>query len=383
MHDHAALRGAGPRPILHVIDCLRTGGTERQMLELLRYLDRDRYRPIVACFQRVGELEEELVRLGVPIFQFPLLGTLLRFNTAVQVNRLAALCRRERIQIVHAHDLYSNLIGVLSARLAGVPVIASRRDLGHWIPRLQQRALRVSLRLSSCVLANAEAVAQVAHNKEAVSKKKLWVVQNGIDWEAFASAAAREPSPPLPSKKDGAIRVAMVGSMFLPDKGHRDLLQTATLLSARGRKINWLLISDGALRPSLEAERDRLGLSGSVHFIGRRQDVPSILQRSDLLVHPSWSEGFPNVILEAMCAGLPVVATTVGGCPELVDNGHTGLLVEPKRPDLLAEAVDRIISQPVLARTMGERARDRVRERFSVRRLCRRVESLYDELLGE
>jgi glycosyltransferase involved in cell wall biosynthesis len=364
--------------VLHVVDCLNVGGTERQLFELIRRVDRRRFRPLVACFKAKGELLPRLRELGIEPLEFPLGGTLLHATTAVQIARMALYCHLEKVKIIHAHDFYSNLIGVAAAKLAGARAIASRRDLGHWLSPIQRRALRFMMWRSDYVIANAVAVGDLVTRKEGVPAEKLLVVPNGIDVHLFDAEAAREPDPLLPPNPEGLPRVAMVANMHLPDKGHGDLLEAAARLAARGRRAQWLLVSDGALRAQHEERARALGLA--VDFLGRRDDVPRILRRVDLVVHPSWAEGFPNVVLEAMCAGRPVVATRVGGCPELIDD-DTGLLVEPRQPEALADAVEQLLSQPKRAQKMGERGRRRVEERYSLDRMSASVQSLYESLL--
>jgi glycosyltransferase involved in cell wall biosynthesis len=174
----------------------------------------------------------------------------------------------------------------------------------------------------------------------------------------------------------------MVASMHLPDKGHDDLLQAVAILKERGVTAQWLIVSDGALRQKHEETAHALGLDGDVLFLGRRNDVPRLLRHVDLLVHPSWAEGFPNAVLEAMCAGKPVVATRVGGCPELV-SADTGRLVEPRQPAELAQAIEEVLSNPSLAQTMGRNGRRVVEERYSLDRMSQTVQELYESLIAE
>src|SRR5437899_8902328 len=148
---------AEPVAILQVVDCLNVGGTERQLFELLRRLDRRRFRPHVACFKSGGELYPHLVELGLTPLEFPLRGSLAQANTAYQITRMALLCKRTKIRMIHGHDFYSNLIGVAAAGLAGARCIASRRDLAHWLGGTQRRALRLACRMADPVVANAGA----------------------------------------------------------------------------------------------------------------------------------------------------------------------------------------------------------------------------------
>lgn len=367
--------------ILHVVDCLNVGGTERQLFELIRRVDRRRFRPMVACFKAKGELLPRLRELGIEPIEFKLGGTLLHPTTLYQIARMAILCRIENVKLIHAHDFYSNLIGVAAAQLAGARAIASRRDLGHWLSVNQLRGLKLAMHGADSVIANAVAVGDLVTRKEGVPTSKLLVVPNGIDVHLFDSNAARDPSPPLPDNPQNLPRIGMVASMHLPDKGHGDLLQAAAMLKARGRRAQWLFVSDGALRPTHEAHAKQLGLEDDVFFLGRRDDVPRVISRVDLVVHPSWAEGFPNVVLEAMCAQKPVVATRVGGCPELVSE-LTGRLVEPRQPEALAGAIEEMLADPEGAREMGLRGRHLVEERYSLDRMSRTVQALYEDLLA-
>lgn len=369
----------GPVGVLHVVDCLNVGGTERQMFELLRRLDKTRFRPLVATFKTGGELLPSLRGLGITPIVFPLKGSLTQPNTLFQIARMALLCRRENVRIVHAHDFYSNVVGTSAAALGRVRAIASRRDLAHWLSPTQRRALLVALKLADCVVANAQAVGALASTAESVPADKLRVIPNGIDVERFDALAARAPDPALPDAH-GLPRVAMVASMHLPDKGHADLLAAAKQLEDRGVKAQYLFVSDGVLRPALEQRALELGLVDRVHFLGRRADVASILSRVDLVVLPSWAEGFPNVVLEAMCASRPVLATNVGGIPEVLVDGVTGHLLEPRRPDLLADALAVLLAHPERLREMGRAGRRRVEETFSLDRMTDAVESIYSRL---
>ena len=367
--------------VLHVVDCLNVGGTERQLFELLRRIDRSRFRPLVACFKSGGELLPKLYEIGLAPVEFPLRGSLLKANTAWQIARMAMLCRRENVRVVHAHDFYSNIIAVAAAGMAGVASIVSRRDLAHWLGPTQRRALGLACKLADVVVANAGAVAEQTARDFGVSDDKLVIVPNGIDVAHFDLQAFRTPDPLLPACSMDTPRIAMVGSMHLPDKGHGDLLEAASILKHRGIRAQWLLVSDGALRPSLEEKARALGLADDVHFLGRRDDVPSVLVRADIVAHPSWAEGFPNAVLEAMCAARPVVATRVGGIPEVMVDGETGLVIEARMPEMLASALERIIKAPLAGHVMGLRGRQRVEAVYSLDKMCRTVERIYESLM--
>ena len=373
---------AEPVGVLHVVDCLNVGGTERQLFELLRRMDRRRYRPLLACFKPGGELLESLRALELEPTVFPLRGSLAQANTALQVARMAMLIRANDVRVVHAHDFYSNVIGVAAASIAGVAAIASRRDLAHWLGPTQKKMLRVACRIADAVVANAGAVATQTARDFGVADGKMHVVPNGIDVAHFDLQAFRTPDPLLPPADVSLPRVCMVGSMHLPDKGHADLLEAASILKARGVRAQYILVSDGALRPQLEEQARALGVGDDVHFLGRRDDVPSVLVRCEVVAHPSWAEGFPNAVLEAMCAARPVVATRVGGIPEVMTHGVHGLIIEPQRPAELASALEKLLARPLAAHVMGLRGRRHVEAEFSLDRMCDRVQALYHSLVS-
>ena len=373
---------AEPMGVLHVVDCLNVGGTERQLFELLRRTDRERYRPLLASFKPGGELIGKLRDLGIEPVVFPLRGSLVQANTALQITRMAMMIRAENVRVVHAHDFYSNVIGVAAASLAGVKSIVSRRDLADWLGGTQRKALRVACRMADAVLANAAAVAAQTERDFAVASYKMHVVPNGIDVGHFDMQAFKSPDPLLPPGDVSIPRVCMVGSMHLPDKGHADLLEAAAILKARGVRAQYLFVSDGALRSALEDKARALGIADDVLFLGRRHDVPSVLVRCDVVAHPSWSEGFPNAVLEGMCAARPVVATRVGGIPEVLVDGVHGLLVEPQRPAELASSLEKLLANPLAAHVMGLRGRQHVEREFSLDKMRRTVEALYEQLAG-
>jgi glycosyltransferase involved in cell wall biosynthesis len=372
-----------PMTVLHLVDCLRMGGTERQLVGLLGRLDRRRYRSVVACFQRTGELLTATERSSALVEEFPLKGSLLQANTLKQLSRLRRLCKKERVRVIHAHDFYANLIAVSLGRSLGIPVVVSRRDLAHWLGPLQRRALAMTCRLADRVLCNATEVAALAR-ADGVADDRICVIHNGIDVGAFDREAAAAHAADLASGRDSAPVIAMLGSMHLPDKGHGDLLEAADRLRQRGRRVTWWLASDGGLRPALEALSRALGLGDAVRFLGRRADVPALLSAADLVVHPSWAEGFPNVVLEAMCASRPVIATRVGGAAELIVDGATGVLVTPRQPAELVDAIEWLLVDRERAEQMGRMARRRIESRFTLLRTAAATEALYLSLfVGE
>jgi glycosyltransferase involved in cell wall biosynthesis len=363
--------------ILHLLDCLNPGGTERQLIEQCRALDRRRWRPIVGCFHPRGALTSELHAMAIPVTDFPLHTRFLHPNTALQVARIGALCRREKVRLIHAHDFYGDLVGHLASAITKVPLVASRRDLMHFLDRRRRWLLGQVCRRADRVVANARAVAANAADEWQIPVEKLRVVPNGIDLARFDEEMRKAPDPPLP--ESNLPTVAVVANLHLPAKGQADLLEAAELLAQRGRRIRVLVVGDGIEREKLEKLAQRLSLDA--HFLGNRRDVPRILSRIDIACSPSWAESYPNALVEAMAASRPVVATSVGGCPELVAEGESGLLVPPRDPHALAEALESILADPKRAEKMGRQGRLIVEERHDLSKSARLLDGIYRELV--
>lgn len=372
-----------PVTVLHLIDCLAPGGSESQLLHLLRSTDTRRFRPIVGCFHEGGSLRADVERLGIPITVFPLKVSLLHPNTGLQLARIVVHCLRERVRIVHAHDYYANIVGVAAARAVGARVLTSRGDLAHWLSPLKRRALGLACRASHVVVANAQAVAALTDDGLGVPEDRLSVINNGIDVAEFDAARARPPSPAVDLLDDPTARpftVAVVANQNGLEKGQGDLLVAAARLAEDGLPLRLIFIGDGAARPRFEHQARDLGLAARCRFLGRRRDVPSILGRVAAACLPSWSEGLPNSVIEAMLAARPVVVSAVGGCPEIIEDGVTGVLVPPHDPPRLAEGLRRVFSDRAAAAAMGRRARAFVVERFDLAVFAARYHALWERL---
>ena len=235
--------------------------------------------------------------------------------------------------VVQAHDLYSTLLGVPAAWLARVPVIlSSRRDLAHWwwyTPR-RRDFLRHIQSLSTFVIANSQAVRDFLVREDCFDPSLIRVVRNGVDCEKFA-IAVRSRERLFPNLPREAKLIAVVANMNVATKGHLDLIHAAVEVCREYPETIFSLIGDGAERPGIERMAGELELRDNILFLGRRNDVPLVLACCDLSVLASWAEGLPNSVLEAMAAGLPVVATRVGGTPEIIEDGSQRTACSPEK----------------------------------------------------
>jgi glycosyltransferase involved in cell wall biosynthesis len=364
------------------------GGTERQVVNLARGLDRERFDLQMACFQRTGDFLPEVESRGVPLTHYAI-NRLYGIKALRQQLRFGRHLRRQGIQVVHSYGFYPNIFAIPAARLARVPVVlASIRDTGDHLTSQQKRVQRLVCRLADRVLANSEAVRD-SLLLQGYDPRRIVLIRNGIDVKHFGrevqgSTIRRE----LGIAEDAPI-VAVL-SRLNQLKGLEYFLEAAALLAPSFPKARFLIVGDNtepgigdAYRRKLQADAERLGVSHCVVFTGFRRDIPELLSQISISVLPSLSEGLSNALIEAMVAGVPVVATAVGGNAETVEHGVTGLLVAPRDSAALAAAVTELLSRPDLARRLGCEARERAVGRFSLERMLRETEGLYLRLVEE
>jgi glycosyltransferase involved in cell wall biosynthesis len=362
--------------ILLVIDELDLGGTEQQIVELVRCLPRTRYAPIVCCF-RYGRKAAEIERLGTPVVHLKKRG---RIDLGL-VRDLVRLMRAERIDVVQTFLIGANLWGRLAAFLARVPVvIASERNVDVWEEPLKRGLGRLLLAMGTDrIIANAEAVRTYLIGRGA-EPKRVVTIRNGVDLQRFASAldvTALRGS--LGFAADDCV--AAVVARLEPQKGHAVVIEAAARLRDRFPRLRYLFVGGGSAEGAVRAEVARRGLTDRIIFTGFRTDSADLLRAADLSILVSTKEGLSNTLLESLAAGLPVIASRVGGNAEVV-SGDVGVLVPPRDPDALTQALADLVADPLARARMGERGRERVRQEFSVGRMTAETAALYEELGG-
>jgi glycosyltransferase involved in cell wall biosynthesis len=346
------------------------GGTERQMIELVRRLDRVRFNVHVACFEKRGAWLPRIGERAASIVEFPIRG-FARPATIAAMLRFAKWCRRERIEVVQTCDLYANVFGLPAAALGGVPVrIASRRELNPDKRPGQIRLQRQAYRCATTVVANSAAARGILL-EEGLAAETIAVIPNGVEigspWlPASAGRLSKQPR-----------RKIITVANLRPEKSHETLITAANLLAVAFPDLEFQIVGDGPRRAELEALVRSRRLEDRVRFLGHREDVGQLLGQADIFALPSRSEAFPNGAIEAMAAGLPVVAGAVGGLLDLIDHGRTGLLIEPGNADALAGALRWLLTNPAKASQLGEQARADVQQRYSFERMVKAFEDLY------
>lgn len=368
----------GALNVMQVTYSLDLGGAEIFLLHLVEKMDRARFRPMVCSFQSGGFLKPRFEALGVPVFEVEKKEG----NDWRLYPKLARLFRKERVDIVHTHNSYMWLYGAPVGRWAGARIVHTEHSnipKEKWKMKWASKGLA---RITGKMIADSKNVSDYMIHETGLPSQKIRVIYNGIDLERFERktdvlAARRRLGL---AEKD---RVIGIVARLAPVKNHALLIDAFRVVVKQTPHVKLLIVGDGELRKDLEKQSERLGLGKQVEFLGAREDIPEILPLMDLFVLSSESEGLSISLLEAMAAGLPVVATRVGGTPELVLHGETGLLVPSGRPLDLADTIIRLLAQPALVAQYGRAGRERARRFFNLKRMVSEYEGVYASVMGE
>jgi glycosyltransferase involved in cell wall biosynthesis len=359
-----------PISLFLMTNTFETGGSERQFAVLAQNLNPEQFQLHLGCIRRAGPFADQFG----PVPEFRLGGSLFGWKSLrTRLHLRQHLCR-SHVQIAHAFDFYTNLTLIPAARWARVPVvIGSHRQIGDLLTPTQFRIQAAAFRWCDAVVCNSHAAAERLA-ASGLSFEKLVVIGNALPADAFATAI-----PALP-RRAGMLRVGMVARMNARYKNHSGFLRIAARIRQAMPEVEFLLAGDGPLRHELEREAQDLGLANCVVFLGDRRDIAAVHASMDVAVLTSDSESLSNVILEAMAAGLPVVAYRGGGNPELVD-AQRGALAAPGNEADFADSVLRLLTQAALREELGRNARQFVEENFGLERVRNRYQELYETLL--
>ena len=349
-----------PLNVVHVTLGLDVGGQEKLLVEMARHADRSRFRLHVVSLTTRGVLAEDIEACGWPVTA---LGAPEGLRPGI-VLRLARLFRRLRADVVHTHDDRPNIYGAPAGKLAGARVVHTRHSQGTRLTARQRWLVRLISSFDDRFVCISEDSAGWAV-RQGISRRKVRVQLNGIDLTRFGYSGSAPDGP--------AVLVARLS----PEKGIDTLLRAVPLVVAECPDFRLEIAGDGPCREALQGIVSELHLGDVVRFLGTVRDVPSLLSRARLFILSSLTEGISLTLLEASARGLPIVATNVGGNPEVVADGVTGLLVPPSAPDAMAASVLRLWTEPDLRGRMGRAGRLRVEERFDIRRMMAAYEAMY------
>jgi glycosyltransferase involved in cell wall biosynthesis len=364
--------------VVYLAHTFEVGGAEDVVLNLVRHLP-ERFEPIVCCIHDLGPIGREIRAAGIPV-------TVLGLNPGLRrlwdVARIRRFLRGTRPRIVHTFLLPASLYGRLAAMLARVPIVIGT-EMNIYERKRQRHALAERLLMTGTdrVVAAAQSVRDFYIRQVHADPAKVDVIYNAVDWAHLQPAAGRDEirrSLGVPAD----VPVAGIIGRLTEQKGHGYLLDALAHTRAL-EAVHLLVAGDGELRESLRGRAAALGLSPRVHFLGVRRDVGDLLHAIDVFVLPSLWEGLPLALVLAMGAGVAVVSTRVGGVPEVVEDGRTGLLVPPGDAAALGRAIARLIGDPPLSRRLADAARTEVVPKFGVDGYVAAVVGLYDRLLRE
>lgn len=366
--------------VMFIIDSLpnRKAGTEKVLSSLIENLGRKTFEPILCCLHGSDNLrfrDTRSLNLGIQSFA--------SFKALKELFFLAGLIRRGKVDLLVTFFKNANYFGTLAAKLAGTTrVISCRRNLGYWQSWRDLLLLRTINRWTEFVIANSNAVRDAVMRKEEVQAERIGVIYNGIDLQEFSSKLI--PKEEAKRRLGVSPETPVVGTVsnLRPVKRLHIFLESAVIILRRFPETKFFIVGEGPQRGELESLARRLGLTDSVVFAGGTTEVTPYLSAFDVAVLSSSSEGFSNSILEYMLAGLPVVATRVGGNPEIIRDGENGYLVPPGDPRSMADKIMLLLGEKGQRTTLGQEARSTVRERFSLSLMVAEFEECFLKLAG-
>jgi glycosyltransferase involved in cell wall biosynthesis len=367
-----------PVRVLHIISSLGIGGAERLVLSAARGLPAATFDQAVCCLAERGVRAADAEAAGVPVYTA---GRFPGFRHPLAFARLVRIVRGVRPTIVHTHLQSANLYGRVAARLAGAPiVVATDHNVYADKPRRYIAVERLLARTTDALVAVSGEVQQNLARQLNLAPSAIRIIRNGVAAEAPSAPRAAELRARM-RVGAGGVRLGTVASLT-SKKGHDVLLRAVARLQADGVDCALALAGDGAERPRIEALIDRLALGDRVQLLGAIANVADLLAAIDLFVLPSLVEGMPLALLEAMRAGTPVIATAVGGVPEVVRPGVNGLLAPPADDAALADAIASLARSPSERDRLGAAARDTIeRAGFTEEAYLASLSALYLELV--
>ena len=379
-------RGTATNPvhIVHVVYRLDVGGMENGLVNIINRLPKSRFRHSVVCLTRSSDFANRISDSDVQVFElFKKPG-----KDFAAYRRFFRLLRRLRPEILHTRNL-GTLDLTLLGMFSGTPIrVHGEHGWDASDPQGTSRKYRLMRRLCDIAVGRYVAVstdiADWLNKVIGIRRDRVTHICNGVDTDRFKPGGAAADIP-WASQAGEELVLGSIGRLD-PIKNFDLLLDSVAKLAAseddRCRSVRLVLVGDGPQQSALKTRARELGIEERVWFAGSRNDVPELLRAFDLFVLPSRNEGISNTVLEAMASGLPVIATQVGGNPELVVDGETGALIAPNDAQVIADAISRYALEPAMRQDHGAAARRRVLGRFSLESMVQAYAGLYDELLS-
>lgn len=363
--------------VLHAIETPGTGGAERVLVDVARSLSADFHSIGMTLVE--GWTSGELRRYAIDTHVLPLQRA---FDWRWPA-RFAKFLRSHAIDIVHTHEFTTTCYAALGSSIAGVPLVSTMHGKNYWPERAyRRRALQWAAGRSHAFVAVSDDLRCFAAQVLSLPAKQVRVVPNGVDLAAFApntQASSRIRSSLGVSSGD--VVIVAVGALE-PVKGHTALIEAMAQVCQNAPAAKLWIVGEGYLRGELEGLVNSRGLKDSIAFLGWRTDIHDVIAAADLSVLASKSEGMPLAVMESMACARPVVATRVGGLPELIEHEVSGLLVQPEDVGQLATALQALVSQPQRRQALGAAAYERASARFSLAAMTASYQQIYREAIA-
>jgi glycosyltransferase involved in cell wall biosynthesis len=363
--------------VVHLVEELTIGGLEKTLTAVVLNLNKKKYNVSVWCLREGGFFADKLVKEGIDV-------NILHISTSrnpLSIYKLYRLLKSHKFDIIHTHAYSAGTIGRMSAFLAGVPVIISHnQNIYNYYNKYYHFVERLLSYITDGIICVSDVVKKFANETQGIDTKKLVTIYNGI--ENVRSVSGKETSG-LRKELGIPVNYSVIGTIaqFSEKKGLGYLIRSASILLKLRKDVNFLLVGDGTIMGELKQLCHNLKIGENVIFAGERGDIPEMLSLIDIFVLPSIREGLPLAILEAMACGKPVIATNVGGVPEVIKNGINGILVQPKDPDALHNAMKELLNDAAKRKKMGREGMDICAKSFSSKVMVDRIEELYETLL--
>ncbi|QDT89737.1 glycosyltransferase [Gimesia algae] len=364
-----------PVPIAFCITGLQPGGAERALVQIVTRLNRERWAPVVYSLTGTGPLVERLEAANIPT-------EILLVRSAWDVRIIGTLAQKLKVQkplLLQTFLFHANLAGRLAGKLAGIPHIVSgirvseKRKNGHLLlDRLTNRLVELNI----CV---SQSVADFSIQQGKLPASKVTVIPNGVDFELFDAA---EPLDLTPWGIPAGVKVVLFAGRLDPQKAPDDLLTAFELFARQAADFHLLFAGEGPLKAELQQKASSLSCADRIHFSGWQAQVPQLMKAATCLVLPSLWEGMPNVVLEAMASGLPVISTRVDGISELIRDGEQGTVVATGEPAEISQALSDLSAHPARFIEMAETAQHLVKNEFTWNSIADRYDQIYTQLLG-
>lgn len=366
--------------ILQLVNGFSIGGAERKLLELIKFIDREKFDMTICSVGIGGPLKKAFEETGFDVFLFTKKH---RFDFT-QVIKVAKLMKERKIDIVMSTLFYADIIGTLAALIAKVPYRISWETSSHPSEsdedKLRHRlAYRFCMKFVDKIVSVSDGVKQFLIKKRHIDPSKIYTIHYGADLTKFHSLNGKYKRQELGFRADERI-IGTVARLTV-QKGHIYLIDAAPEIIKKFPQIKFVFVGDGPLKATLENKIKNLSLESYFTFLGVRYDVNEIMNIFDIFMLPSLFEGLPNVILEAMASSRPIIATAVDGTPEAIIDGECGILVPPRDVKALSENAVKLLSNPAFARQLGTKARQRVEQYFSQEQQIAKFHELYQSMI--